>query len=95
MKAMLIWSDGTNISTHIFEDKDGKTGYELAVEHMHKEYDDHNWRDSAKEEFGAFRGDSSCCYSAEIRFLSVSLKTMHNAYFLRESFAFVIFTRSR
>ena len=65
MKAMLIWSDGTNISTHIFEDKDGKTGYELAVEHMHKEYDDHNWRDSAKEEFGAFRGDSSCCYSAE------------------------------
>lgn len=65
MKAMLIWSDGTNINTRIFEDKDGKTGYELAVEHMHKEYDDHNWKDSAKEEFGAFRGDSSCCYSAE------------------------------
>lgn len=65
MKAMLIWSDGTNINTRIFEDKDGKTGYELAVEHMHKEYDDHNWKASAKEEFGAFRGDSSCCYSAE------------------------------
>lgn len=65
MKAMLIWSDGTTINTHIFEDKDGKAGYELAVEHMHKEYDDHNWNNDAKEEYGAYRGDDSCVYSAE------------------------------
>ena len=50
MKAMLIWSNGTIIHTHIFEDKDGKTGYELAVEHMHKKYDDHNWNNDAEEE---------------------------------------------
>lgn len=62
MKAMLIWSDGTNINTHIFEDKDGKTGYERAVEQMHKEYDEHG---TPSEDCGAFRGDNSCCYSTE------------------------------
>lgn len=65
MKAMLIWSDGTTINTHIFEDKDGKTGYENAVEHMHAEYDDHNCNGNAREDFGAYKGEDSCVYSSE------------------------------
>lgn len=65
MRAILIWSDGTTISTHRFDDRDGKTGYELAVEAMHREYDDHNFKGNATEEYGAYRGEDSCCYSAE------------------------------
>lgn len=65
MKAILIWSNGAKVHTHIFEDKNGKTGYERAVEQMHKEYDEHNYNGYAKEDFGAFRGAESCCYSAE------------------------------
>lgn len=65
MKAMLIWSNGLEINHHIFEDKDGKTGYELAVEHMHKEYDNHNCNGDASEEYGAFRGEDSCHYDAD------------------------------
>lgn len=62
MRAMLVWSNGTEMCTYIFEDKDGKTGYERAVEQMHKEYDEHG---TPKEEFGAFKGDDECVYSAE------------------------------
>lgn len=32
MKAMLIWSDGHSLHYTIFEDKDGKTGFERAQE---------------------------------------------------------------
>lgn len=58
MNAMLIWSNGITINTIIFEDKDGKTGYERAVEQMHKEYDDHNYLDDADEELGAYKGNN-------------------------------------
>ena len=35
MKAMLIWSDGTEINTTIFEDKDGISGVDRAKAQMH------------------------------------------------------------
>lgn len=38
MKAMLIWSDGTEINQSIYEDKDGVSGVDRAVAQMHKEY---------------------------------------------------------
>lgn len=65
MRTMLIWSNGSEINTHIFEDKDGKTGHELAVEEMHKEYDKHNRYNDASEEYGAYRENDSCVYAAE------------------------------
>ena len=60
MKAMLIWSDGTEINQSIYEDKDGVSGVDRAVAQMHKEYAEHG--DNPDEEYGSYEGDRDCCY---------------------------------
>lgn len=60
MKAMLIWSDGTEINYTIYKDKNGISGVDRAIKQMHQEYDEHG--DNPDEEYGSFKGDRSCCY---------------------------------
>lgn len=66
MKAMLIWSDGHSLHYTIFEDKDGKTGFERAQEQMNKEYDEKNTSGyKADIELGSCKAASFCNYEAE------------------------------
>ena len=60
MKAMLIWSDGTEINQSIYEDKDGVSGVDRAVAQMHKEYAEHG--DNPDDAYGSFEGERSCSY---------------------------------
>lgn len=60
MKAMLIWSDGTEINHSIYEDKDGISGVDRAVAQMHKEYTEHG--DTPDDEYGSYEGERSCSY---------------------------------
>lgn len=60
MKAMLIWSDGTEINTTIFEDKDGISGVDRAKAQMQKEYHEHG--DTPDDEYGSYEGERSCSY---------------------------------
>ena len=60
MKAMLIWSDGTEINHSIYEDKDGISGVDRAVAQMHKEYAEHG--DTPDDEYGSYEGERSCSY---------------------------------
>lgn len=39
MKALLVWSDGFKMSSHMYEDLDGKDGVQRASEKMKKEYE--------------------------------------------------------
>ena len=61
-KAMVIWSDGCEVNTSIFEDKDKEKAIAAAREHMHKEYDDHG---NPNEEAGSYKGDFSCQFIAD------------------------------
>lgn len=61
MKAMLIWSDGTEINHSIYEDKDGISGVDRAVAQMHKEYAE-LWDTPEDKNNGSYEGDRDCCY---------------------------------
>ena len=61
-KAMVIWSDGCEMNTSIFEDKDKEKAIAAARAHMHKEYDDHG---NANEEAGSYKGDFSCQFLSD------------------------------
>lgn len=60
--ALLVWSNGTEIYHHFFEDSDDMTGVERAREQMYKEYENHG---PADEDCGAFKGEDSCYFVAE------------------------------
>ena len=61
-RVMVIWSDGCEVNTSIFEDKDKEKAIAAARAHMHKEYDKHG---TANEDAGSYKGDYSCQFIAD------------------------------
>lgn len=65
MRAMLIWSNGFETNTIIFNDENGKTGLERARQQMFAEYDSHNCNGDADENLGAIKSTDYCIFAAE------------------------------
>lgn len=65
MRAVLIWSNGFETNTIIFNDENGKTGLERARQQMFAEYDSHNCNGDVDENLGAIKSTDYCIFVAE------------------------------
>lgn len=63
MKAILVWSDRTNMKYSLFDDKDGISGYERAVEAMYKEFDIYNQKNIIPNPY-VYKGNDYCYFEA-------------------------------
>jgi len=61
MKAILVWSDRTNMKYSLFDDKDGISGYER--EAMYKEFDIYNQKNIIPNPY-VYKGNDYCYFEA-------------------------------
>ena len=64
-RVMVVWSNGTNLRTELFEGKTEGEAIAAARTYMHNAYDENNSIIEAEEELGAYREDNECLYMAD------------------------------